>query len=135
MEANKPITAETVKNAYLGIMEKGKTIIEVFQYHNNQVKELLNKDFSFGTYERYCTALSHTQEFIQWKYNVSDLEIKQINYEFITEFEYYLKTVRKCSHNTAIKYITNFKKIIRICIGNGWLDRDPFTNYKIIVRK
>lgn len=135
MEANKPISAETVKNAYLGISEKGKTIIEVFQYHNKQVKELLNKDFSYGTYERYCTALSHTQEFIQWKYNVSDLEIKQINYEFITEFEYYLKTVRKCSHNTAIKYITNFKKIIRICIGNGWLERDPFTNYKISLRE
>jgi site-specific recombinase XerD len=135
MEANKPITVETVKNAYLGITEKGKTIIEVFKYHNSQVKELLDKDFSFGTYERYCTALSHTQEFIKLKYKVSDLEIKQINYEFITEFEYFLKTVRKCSHNTAIKYITNFKKIIRICIGNGWLERDPFTNYKITLRE
>jgi hypothetical protein len=106
LEANKPITAETVQNAYLGITEKGKTIVEVFEYHNSRVKELLGKDFSFGTYERYCTALSHIKEFILWKYNVSDLEIRQINYEFITEFEYYLKTVRKCSHNTAIKYIT-----------------------------
>lgn len=135
MEANRPITPESVKNAYLGITEKGKTIIEVFKYHNSQVKELLDKDFSFGTYERYCTALSHTQEFIHWKYQVSDLEIKQISYEFITEFEFYLKTVKNCSHNTAIKYITNFKKIIRICIGNGWLERDPFTNYKITLRE
>ncbi len=135
MEANKPITPETIKNAYFGITERGKTIVEVFQYHNDQVKQLIDKDFSFGTYERYCTALSHIQEFIQWKYNVSDMEVKQINYQFITEFEYYLKTVRKCNHNTAIKYITNFKKIIRICIGNGWLDRDPFTNYKITLRE
>lgn len=135
IEANKPITAETVKNTYLGVTEKGKTIIEVFQYHNTQVKELLNKDFSLGTYERYCTALRHIQEFIQWKYKVSDLEIRQINYEFITEFEYFLKTVRKCSHNTAIKYITNFKKIIGICIGNGWLEKNPFTNYKTTLRE
>lgn len=135
MEANKPITPETIKNAYFGITERGKTIVEVFQYHNDQVKQLIDKDFSFGTYERYCTALSHIQEFIQWKYNVSDMEVKQINYQFITEFEYYLKTVRKCNHNTAIKYITTFKKIIRICIGNGWLDRDPFTNYKITLRE
>jgi site-specific recombinase XerD len=135
LEANKPITAETVKNAYLGIAEKGKTIVEVFEYHNSHVKELLDKDFSFGTYERYCTALSHIKEFILWKYKLSDLEIRQINYEFITEFEYYLKTVRKCSHNTAIKYITNFKKIIRICIGNGWLEKNPFANYKITLRE
>jgi site-specific recombinase XerD len=135
MEANKSITPETIKNAYLGITEKGKTIVEVFKYHNGQVKELLGRDFSFGTYERYCTALKHTQEFIQWKYSVCDLDIKRINYEFITEFEFYLKTIRKCSHNTAIKYITNFKKIIRICIGNGWLEKDPFTNYKITLRE
>ena len=135
IEANEPISVETVKNAYLGITEKGKTIIEVFQYQNNQVKELLNKEFSFGTYERYCTALCHTQQFIQWKYFISDLAINKINYEFITEFEYYLKAVRKCSHNTAIKYITNLKKIIRICIGNGWLERDPFTNYKMTLRE
>ncbi|MGV3529143.1 MAG: site-specific integrase [Flavisolibacter sp.] len=135
MEANKAIIPETVKNAYLGITEKGKTILEVFTYHNSQVKELIDKDYSFGTYERYCTALTHTRDFIQWKYNVSDLELKQINFEFITEFEYYLKTVRKCNHNTAIKYITNFKKIIRICLGNGWLERDPFANYKITLRE
>jgi site-specific recombinase XerD len=135
METNKPISPEIIKNAYLGISEKGKTIVEVFNYHNSQVKELLNKDFSYGTYERYCTAFSHTKEFIQWKYKISDLDIKRINYEFITEFEYFLKTVRKCSHNTAIKYITNFKKIIRICIGNGWIDRDPFANYKITLRE
>ncbi|TMI75111.1 MAG: hypothetical protein E6H09_02145 [Bacteroidetes bacterium] len=78
LESNKAITPEIVKNAYLGIKEKGKSIVEVFQYHNSQVKELIDKDFAFGTYERYCTALRHTQEFLQWKYNVSDLEIKSI---------------------------------------------------------
>lgn len=135
LEAGKSITPESIRNAYFGITEKSKTILDVFGYHNSQVKALLNKEFSFGTYERYCTALSHTKEFIQWKYSVSDLEVKRISYEFITEFEYYLKTVRKCSHNTAIKYITNFKKIIRICIGNGWLDKDPFTNYKITLKE
>jgi len=45
MEAKKLITAETVKNAYLGFTEKGKTI-EEFKYHNCQVKELLEKYFS-----------------------------------------------------------------------------------------
>ena len=135
LEANKSITPEVIKNAYLGIRERGKTVLEVFRYHNTQVSSLLDKDFSQGTYERYCTALKHTEDFIQWKYKVADLEIKFVTYEFITEFEYYLKTVRKCGHNTAIKYITNFKKIIRICIGNGWLERDPFINYKIQLRE
>jgi site-specific recombinase XerD len=64
-------------------------------------------------------------EILHFRINVS-----RIDHGFITEFEYYLKTVRQCSHNTSLKYITNFKKIVRICIANGWLNRDPFVSYK-----
>ncbi len=129
LEADQHITAEAVKNSYFGITEKSKTIVEVFEYHNQQMKSLIDKDYAPGTYERYCTALRHTKEFLEYKYRVSDFPVKQVNYEFITEFEYFLKVVRKCAHNTAIKYLTNFKKIMRICLGNGWIDRDPFINY------
>ncbi|MEI2822054.1 MAG: site-specific integrase [Chitinophagaceae bacterium] len=135
LEAGKTITAEAVKNSYFGITEKSKTIMEVFQYHNDQMKSLIGKEYSFGTHERYATALNHTKEFIEYKYNVSDYPIKQVNHEFITEYEYFLKAVRKCSHNTAIKYLTNFKKIMRICLGNGWIDKDPFINYRFHLKE
>jgi site-specific recombinase XerD len=46
-----------------------------------------------------------------------------------------LRSVRKCANNTAVKYIKNFKKIIKICISNGWLDKDPFANYKSKIRE
>lgn len=135
LETGKPINSEAVKNSYFGITEKSKTIMEVFQYHNDQMKSLIGKEYSFGTHERYATALNHTKEFIEYKYNVSDFPIKQVNHEFITEYEYYLKAVRKCSHNTAIKYLTNFKKIMRICLGNGWIDKDPFINYRFQLKE
>ena len=135
LETGKSISPEAVKNAYFGITGKSKTILEVFQYHNDQMKTLIGKDYSYGTYERYCTSLSHTREFIEYKYHVSDFPIKNINHEFITEYEYYLKAVRKCSHNTSIKYLTNFKKIMRICLGNGWIEKDPFINYRFQLRE
>ncbi len=135
LQAGKAVTADAVKNSYFGITEKSKTIMEVFQYHNDQMKSLIGKEYSFGTHERYATALNHTKEFIEYKYNVSDYPIKQINHEFITEYEYYLKAIRKCSHNTAIKYLTNFKKIMRICLGNGWIDKDPFINYRFQLKE
>jgi site-specific recombinase XerD len=53
-----------------------------------------------------------------------------VDHKFITDFEYYLKTTRKCAHNSAIKYITNFKKIIRIAHANNWIDKDPFLHWK-----
>jgi site-specific recombinase XerD len=135
IEAGKIPSVEDVRNAYFGITERGKTILQVFEYHNKQIKALEGKDFAAGTIERYNTAYTHVKNFIEWKYRVSDLELKAIDYAFITEFEFYLKTVRNCNHNSAIKYITNFKKIIRICLGNGWIEKDPFINYRITLRE
>jgi hypothetical protein len=44
IESGRMITPEVIKNAYFGIIDKGKTIVEVFEYHNAQMKELVNKD-------------------------------------------------------------------------------------------
>lgn len=34
------------------------------------------------------------------------------------------------SNNSPLKYIKNFKKIVRIAISNGWITKDPFFNYR-----
>lgn len=127
---NKMITAESLKNRYTGASEKQRMLIEIFQKHNEEVEALIDKGFAAGTVERYKTSLSHTQEFIKWKYRISDIDIRDIGHEFITDYDFYLRSVRKCANNTVIKYIKNFKKIVRICIANGWLDKDPFIRYK-----
>ena len=130
IDEGKTITALTIKNRYLGKDRVNKMLIEIFQEHNNEVNSLVGKDFAHGTAERYRTAKRHVQEYIQKEYNTNDIPVKDVNHKFITGFEYYLKTTRKCSHNTAIKYITNFKKIIRIAYANDWISKDPFFNWK-----
>ncbi|MGL5112139.1 MAG: site-specific integrase [Flavobacterium sp.] len=132
---NIPITSETLKNKLLGTEERARTLIPIFQDHNNKIKELLGKEYAPGTLERYKTSLSHTIEFLQWKYKVSDIEIDKIDHAFITEYEFYLRSVRNCSNNTAVKYIKNFNKIIKICLANHWIDRNPFANYKSKVKE
>jgi site-specific recombinase XerD len=95
---------------------------------------LVGEEFAKGTLSRYNISLKHTQDFLSWKYNVSDIDIRKVDHAFITEYEFYLRSVRKCANNSAVKYIKNFKKIIRICIANGWLIADPFINYKSKVK-
>ena len=70
-----------------------------------------------------------------WKYKVKDIDIKALKYESLVDYEFWLKTERKCDHNTTVKYLSNFKKIVNICIKNGWLDRDPFFGYKMTKRE
>lgn len=124
------LTAMSLKEAYLGLDKPTKMLLEVFQEHNEQVNSLVGKEFAEGTAERYRTAKSHLKEYLQKELRKNDIPINQVDYSFISGFEYYLKTKRKCSHNTAIKYVVNFKKIIRIAYANGWISKDPFANWK-----
>ena len=34
-------------------------------------------------------------------------------------------------YNTTIKYISNLRKIINLCLKNGWLIKDPFVGFKM----
>ena len=128
---NGRLTARMLKEAYLGIDKPEKMILEIFQEHNEQVEQLIGKDFAPGTAERYRTAKRHLEEYIKKEFRKNDIPVINIDHAFISGFEYYLKTARKCSHNTAIKYVVNFKKIVRIAYANGWIPKDPFVNWKV----
>ena len=129
-ENEKLITAEILKHRMLGKAEKARMLIDIFRDHNNKMAALVGKDFADGTLERYKTSLSHTQDFLHSQYNISDIDIKKIDHSFIAEYDFFLRSTHNCANNTAVKYISNFGKIIRICLSNGWLTVDPLANYK-----
>lgn len=136
LNEGKPLNMDTFKHKWLGIgTERPRMLLEIFAHHNKQMQELIGQEFSPLTFERYTTSKKHTHEFIKWKYNVDDMNINDLNFEFITDYEFWLKSVRKCDHNTTMKYLSNFKKIVNICLKNGWLPRNPFLGYKMTKRE
>lgn len=134
-EKDETITAQRLRDQFQGKIEKQCTLIDVFKDHNHKMETLVGSEFSKGTAERYRTSLKHTVAFLQWKYNISDIDIRKVNHAFITEYDFYLRSVRKCANNSAVKYLKNFGKIIRICLSSGLLATDPFQNYKNKVKK
>ena len=125
-----PVTAETLKSKILGVDERERMIIPIYQNHNDKIEDLIGNGYAYGTLERFKISLKHLQEFIQWKYNLSDISINKIDYAFVTEFEFYLRSIKKCNNNTAVKYVRNFRKIIKICLDNDWLDKNPCSRYE-----
>jgi len=131
VESGNDLSIQNLKNIIEGKKDKSKMLIAVFQEHNDRVAQLVTKEFATGTLERYITACKHTQEFIRWKYKTDDIEISKLSYEFAADFEFWFKSVRNCCHNTSMKYISNMKKIVNLCLKKGWLLRDPFLGYKM----
>ena len=132
---DRPVTIKEFEREWHGKKETPHLLLEIFEQHNSEVKQLIGAQYSWATWRRYHTSLKHTRQFLMDKYSLSDISVKQIQYKFITDYEFWLKTVHKCNHNSTIKYLTNFKKIIHICLKNAWLDRDPFVGYKMTKRE
>lgn len=125
-----PLTAHGLRDRYLGVEANSRTILQVFDEHNQKCEGLKNKGFAPATIQRYCTTRKHFAEFIRESYQRPDLNLGELTPKVIGDFDYFLKTKHNCSHNTATKYLKNFKKITRIAIANGWLKSDPFITTK-----
>ncbi|GMN09039.1 site-specific integrase [Croceitalea sp. MTPC9] len=130
LRVDKRFDAIDLRDAFIGKGKALKMLLKIFQEHNDEVESLIGKDFAAGTAERYRTCKKHVAAFVKQKYKRNDIPVQEVDHKFITGLEYYLKTTRKCAHNSAIKYITNFKKIIRIAHANDWIDKDPFLHWK-----
>lgn len=129
------VTAEKVKNEFLGHSENHATLLDLFVKHNNDVKQLIGISKSASTYQKYEVTRKHLEKFLMYKYKLSDIALQEINLMFITDFEVYLKTIGKCNSNTTAKFMQFFKRIILIARNNGIITGDPFANYKIRIQK
>ena len=120
------ITAKALRDCYYGRDPNSKTIVDVYREHNLKCRALIGIDYAPSTIEKFDISLSHLQEYMKHQYGKEDMPLSELNGLFITNFSFYLKTVRKCQNNTSIKYIKNLKKIVHIALANGWLKKDPF---------
>lgn len=135
LQRREQVTAEKMKNEFLGQTENHETLLNLFAKHNEDVKTLVGKSKSAATYQKYEVTRKHLAKFIQSKYNLSDIALRSVSNMFINDFEVYLVSTAGCSHNTTAKFMQFFKRIILIARNNGLIAGDPFANYKIRLKK
>jgi hypothetical protein len=92
--SGKPVTADAVRNIVKGRDASGERphlLLEIFQYHNDQVKALVGKEYSTGTLTKFTTVLNHTRIFLRWKYKDRVLPILSNQ-----KMNAYLKEIADC---------------------------------------
>jgi len=123
------VTAEDIRKKLVNNQPK-YTVLFALNYHNSKMKELVGKTYSIGTYKNYVYLEDKIKAFIKHAFNRGDILLEQLNYQFLIEFEQYLKTVHNNRQNTVAKNITGFKKIINFSLDMEWMPKDPFRNFK-----
>ena len=129
------LTAAAVKDAYGGIT-KGKivdhSLLWVVSQHNTIMQQVLKK----GSMKNYLTTERYLKLFLSKQLKTADILLKNLAYEFITAFEFYVRTqpIKEsdpCTNNGTMKHLERLKKIVNWAVKNEWVDKNPFANFKL----
>ena len=132
MERDNFVTAEKVKNAFLGLEHRYHTLMQVYRRHNEDYEKQVEAGMKAkGTLEKYRIVYKHLQEFLDIRYHVKDIALKELTPAFISDFEMFLRTDKHCCTNTVWLYVCPLRTMVFIAINNEWLTRDPFREYEI----
>ncbi|MGN7785750.1 site-specific integrase [Niabella sp. 22666] len=115
IDNEKLVTAESVRDAYQGVQTqlKGHTLKELAQYYQKIWEPKLAK----GNFKNYKTTITYLELFLQKHYPSKDVYLSQVDGEFATEFEHYIRTTPikdhdPCKGNGLGKHIQRFKRIL-----------------------
>ena len=92
--SKKEVTPDAIKNKFLGIDDSGETLKGLIKYHNTH----MGLNLKWGTLKNYMTTEKYVDKFLRKKLKRDDIYLSELNYKFITDFEYYLRKQRPTDH-------------------------------------
>tara|TARA_B100000953_G_scaffold293456_1_gene282001 strand:- start:8385 stop:9617 length:1233 start_codon:yes stop_codon:yes gene_type:complete len=132
LSENKMVTAQAIKNRYLGADKFYRSLQELFEYHN----EISRHSISAHTLRHYKVTQGYLQKFLRAKFNLEDFRLIDLNFSFIKDFEFFIKSYqptdhqRKMGHNTAMKHLQRLRKMVTMAYHHEWIPKDPFVRFK-----
>ncbi|WP_298351044.1 site-specific integrase [Runella sp.] len=132
------VTAEAIKNGYLGTGEREHTLLSLIKYHNEELSTTIKP----GTLKNYFATHKYVERFLKEKLKTSDIFLSELNHKFVVDFELFIKNtaapldpLRRCGNNTVMKHIERLRKMINVAIRNEWITKDPFQRYRLSFNK
>lgn len=110
--------------------KENKTLLEVIKLHNTRMEKLIGKEYTKSTFHKFKEAKMHVEYFLKFTYKKNDILLESIKFNFLNDFDFFLKSEKNHKQITINKTIQRLRKIIKLAIAEGFLERDPFLLYK-----
>lgn len=124
-------TTDDIYNQYKG--KPPKKSIGIVSYYNkylNKYRKLIGIEIRQSTWNKFSYILNDLKGFIRVKYQKNEILLKDLDYHFIIEFEYYLKTEKLQKQVTINKALQRFKKVVKTALIEKLIDSNPFVEHK-----
>jgi len=123
------VTAEKVRNAFLGMGDDCRLLLQTFDEYLAGFLKRVGKDRAYSSYEDYCKRRRRLASFLEYEYQVKDISFKELKREFIEKFVVYLSSVQGMRSGTIHSTIKKLKLMTYTAYKNGWIAADPFAGF------
>ncbi|MBJ7880466.1 site-specific integrase [Gelidibacter salicanalis] len=123
----KAITAHGIKTYYYKDGNNQKTLVDLISYHKRVMANVIKP----STLSHYFTTEKYLLEFMESFMKSKNVNLIDISFAFISEFECFLRKKSKLNHNGVMKHLTRLKKLLNLAIKLDWISRNPFVNFTI----
>ena len=124
------VTAEKVKNAWLGFGKRYRTLLSTFRSFTEDLHGRIGVDRSKNTWYRYLATMKHLQAFLTAKYRVSDIALAELEQSFIEQFHVYLRTECNLKLTSICRYLDCLINVVKVSFNDGIMPRNPFASYR-----
>lgn len=126
-----PFDVNDIYNQYAGkTLAKEYGIIEYYQIYLERLKKLVGIEIKQQTWDKFSYIKEDVSDFIKDYYKKSDMKLRDLDFNFISEFEYYSKTKLEHKQVTINKALQRLKKVVKQSVINGYLAKNPFEEHK-----
>ncbi|MCR9012645.1 site-specific integrase [Gabonibacter chumensis] len=127
------VTAEKVKNAWLGFGDEHRLLLQTFdEYLQEFAGKRVGKDRSEGTLREYRTRRDRLAAFLQYEYGLSDIPFRELKREFAEKFVVYLSTVRGLRSTTIFQTLKKLHAMVYLAVSKGWISVHPFPDVWVV---
>ena len=120
------VTAEKVRNAFLGMGDDCRLLLQTFDEYLAEFRKRVGKDRAYSTYEDYCLRRRRLAAFLEYEYHVKDIPFKELKRDFIEKFVVYLSAVKGLASGTISAGVKKLRLMTYTAYKNGWISRRSF---------
>jgi site-specific recombinase XerD len=125
------VTPDKLRDTYLGKEIRNNTVLSLYNIKIEQKRNLVGKTIRCTTLSKYLATQKRVGDFMVYKYQKVDMPIRDVDFQFVTDYEVYLKSVCGCGHNSTVKHLRYLKQIITNALKNRYISIDPFDDYTL----
>jgi integrase len=131
----KPFNIHSIRKKLEGNDANQITLMRVYDEQLDEMKKLKGKDFAPATIIKYKNTQLRLRQYIKFRFQRKDMYLYELNYQFISGFESFLKQKFNNSTVTVYKHYQRCTRIIHQAMHKGYIEKYPFENYKIKLPK